>query len=68
MQFQLQLNFDWNLVFLWEEEIHCVMFGAKMTDPDISAGNIKIAIWTNFLGSEFFNNLGIEMLETVMFV
>ena len=44
------------------------MFGAKMTDPDIFAGNIKIAIWTNFLGWELFDNLGIEMLQTVMFV
>ena len=44
------------------------MFGTKMTDPDFFAGNMKIAIWTNFLGWEFFNDLPIEMLETVMFV
>ena len=44
------------------------MFGAEVTDPDIFAGNIKTTFWADTKGLEFFNNLGIEMLETVMFV
>ena len=44
------------------------MLGAEMTDPDIFAGNIKTTFWADTKGLEFFNNLAIEMLETVMFV
>ena len=44
------------------------MFGTKMTDPNIFAGNVKTTVWTNTEGLEFFNDLAKEMLETVMFV